>query len=182
MFGGGDKDKKEEEAADGAAEEEEGEDESGKNVASMKDGEYILHVLVETGKSIFLEGEDTIDPMVKITFMGESKQTAAKEDVTRSQEVKWDEHIYIESGEVKGADFADELIEIRLLNKGFFKSDLIGYFPISPPTIYNMKDHVVHNQQIAFTSNEAEDKSKITAYLTVSINLSGPGDSAAQLK
>ena len=39
-------------------------------VADMKEGEYLLHVLVETGKSIFLEGEATVDPLVKVTFMG----------------------------------------------------------------------------------------------------------------
>jgi hypothetical protein len=34
----------------------------------MKDGDYLLHILVETGKNIFLDGEDTVDPMVKLIF------------------------------------------------------------------------------------------------------------------
>lgn len=35
---------------------------------------------------------------------------------------------------------------------------------------------------MALTNPDAEDKSKITGYLTISINLSGPGDNAAELK
>ena len=180
MFGKGEE---EEEKKDENAEVEAGEEgDAGNSVADMKDGEYILHILVETGKNIFLPGESETDPLVKVNFKGKDKQTKAFEKISPGTEVTWNEHIYIETGNVKGSEFAEELIEIRILNKGFFKSDLIGYFPISPPTIYNMKDHVVHNQIVAFTNPEAEDKSKVCAYLTLSFNLSGPGDPAAQLK
>ena len=69
LLGGEDKDeeKKEDEEAEEVA------DSAGNNVASMKDGEYILHVLVESGKSMFMEGEDTIDPLIKVSFVGNSK-------------------------------------------------------------------------------------------------------------
>jgi hypothetical protein len=66
------------EGADDAAEEEAG----GPKVGTMKDGEYLLHVLVETGKTLDLEGEDTVDPMVKVLFMGKEMQTSAKNDIT----------------------------------------------------------------------------------------------------
>ena len=51
----------EKEAAEAPVEKKDGE-----KVASMKDGEYKLHILVETGKNIALEGEDTCDPLVRI--------------------------------------------------------------------------------------------------------------------
>ena len=92
-------------------------------VADMQDGEYLLHVLVETGKSIFLEGETTIDPLVKVTFMGKTASTSAKKGVTRTTPVKWDEHLFLEAGKVTGKEMQASLIQIEVLNKGFFSSD-----------------------------------------------------------
>lgn len=65
-------DLKDDKAKDGEnKDEEEGQDASaGSKVASMKDGSYLLHVLIETGKNLKLDGEDTINPMVKVSFLG----------------------------------------------------------------------------------------------------------------
>jgi|TARA_B110000285_G_scaffold138237_1_gene154779 hypothetical protein len=112
-----------EEGAADAAEGEEGGDGAQAAVADMQDGEYLLHVLVETGKSIFLEGETTIDPLVKVTFMGKTASTSAKKGVTRTTPVKWDEHLFLEAGKVTGKEMQASLIQIEVLNKGFFSSD-----------------------------------------------------------
>ena len=112
-----------EEGAADAAEGEEGGDGAQAAVADMQDGEYLLHVLVETGKSIFLEGETTIDPLVKVTFMGKTASTSAKKGVTRTTPVKWDEHLFLEAGKVTGKEMQARLIQIEVLNKGFFSSD-----------------------------------------------------------
>jgi hypothetical protein len=145
MFEGGD----EEEAAGGeeaAAEEAPKEEASaGSQVANMKDGDYLCHVLIEKGKNIFLEGEDTVDPMVKVIFNLKEKVTSAKNNITRSTQVKWDEHLFIESGVLKQAEIEEAVITIQIQNKGFFKSESIGAFTVSAKTIYQMKDHVVHN-------------------------------------
>ena len=111
-----------EEGAADAAEGEEGGD-GAPAVADMQDGEYLLHVLVETGKSIFLEGETTIDPLVKVSFMGKTASTSAKKGVTRTTPVKWDEHLFLEAGKVTGKEMQASLIQIEVLNKGFFSSD-----------------------------------------------------------
>ena len=74
------------------------------------------------------------------------------------------------------------MIEIRVYNKGFFKSDLIGYFAVAATKIYSRKDHVLHNQLIAFTNPEAENKAKITGLFSISMNITGEGDEAIQLK
>lgn len=76
----------------------------------------------------------------------------------------------------------EALIEIKVHDRGFFGSKLVGYFPISSPTVYHMKDHTVHNQMIALTNPEGEDKSHITGYITVSMNLQGPGDESILLE
>lgn len=112
-------------AAEGAADAAEGEEggDGAPAVANMKEGEYLLHVLVETGKSIFLEGETTIDPLVKVTFMGKTASTSAKKGVTRTTPVKWDEHLFLEAGKVTSKEIQASLIQIEVLNKGFFSSD-----------------------------------------------------------
>ena len=109
-----DKDKENSDSDDGDAH-------MGAQVGTMKNGEYLLHVLVESGKNISLEGEDNVDPLIQVSFMGKKKETTAKKDVTSSQTVTWDEHLYIEPGEVKGHDIESQLIKIEIFNKGFFK-------------------------------------------------------------
>lgn len=108
--------------------------------------------------------------------MGIHKQTTVKKDVTKTTNVKFDEHIFFEPGKVDNSDIRDAVIEIKIQNKGFFSSDLVGTFPISTSTIYNLENHVVHHQLIAMTNPEAEDKGKTSAFMALSINLIGPGD------
>lgn len=68
---------------DGEGEEEAGEPEvgAGSKVGNFKDGAYLLHVLIETGKNLELEGEDSVDPLIRVSLLGKSGETAAKEDI-----------------------------------------------------------------------------------------------------
>ena len=66
MFGATKEEEKPEEGEEAEEEPQEDEAGAGTKVTTMKGGEYLLHVLVETGKNIDLEGEDTVDPMVKV--------------------------------------------------------------------------------------------------------------------
>lgn len=118
---------------------------AGAGVANMKPGFYMLHVLVETAKNVYLDGETTVDPLIKVKILGNSKSTSTKNGITKTTPIKWDEHLFIEVGEQTQKEIETALIEIEILNKGFFKSDLIGYFPLSTVTIYNLKDHLIHN-------------------------------------
>jgi hypothetical protein len=155
---------------------------AGSKVSTMKAGEYVLHILVEKAKSLELDGHATFDPLVKIKFNGTEKKTSAKSDMTTMSIVKYEEHIFIETGKLTEKEIAASLIEVEVENKGFFSGDKMGYFPISTTTVYNLDNHVTHNTPLALTNPNADDKSKISGYLTLSINLSGPGDEAAQLK
>ena len=42
---------------------------SGAGVQTMKAGDYVIHVHVQWAKNIYLEGEDTADPLVKVQCM-----------------------------------------------------------------------------------------------------------------
>ena len=77
--------------------------------------------------------------------MGRSKETAAKNDIGRLSQAEWDEHLFIEPGECSAGDLSEAMIQISVYNKGFFKSDLIGYFAVAATKIYSRKDHVLHN-------------------------------------
>lgn len=71
---------------------------------------------------------------------------------------------------------------MSVANKGFFKADAIGQFEMAVSKVYNMDDHVMLHQQIGLTNPDSKDFSKITGYITVSINIQGPGDEATQLE
>jgi hypothetical protein len=92
--------------------------------------------------------------------------------------VKWDEHVFLDSGKVTKDFIEDSWVELKILNYGFFKSETIGYYAISTATIYKMNSkvndshkHVFHNQPISFTNPDGEDKAKITAAFNLSMNV-----------
>ena len=145
-----DEEKKEEPDASQEEEQEAGPADPSAGVQEMKEGEYQLHVLVETGKSIFMEGDDTVDPLIKIKWCGKEAQTATKNNVTISTCPKWDEHIFMESGKVSKDEISDSKIEIQIMNYGFFKSESIGYYSISTSSVYSMKSKVNENQKHVF--------------------------------
>ena len=60
------------------------EESAGSKVGTMKNGEYMLHVLIESAQAIDLEGEATVDPIIRVSFMGKTKDTTAKNDIART--------------------------------------------------------------------------------------------------
>ena len=98
MFEGGEEEAAPEEKNEEAPAEEAS---AGSQVVNMPDGDYLVHVLIEKGKNIFLDGEDTVDPMVRVIFNMKEKVTSAKNNIAKSTQVKWDEHLFIESGFLK---------------------------------------------------------------------------------
>jgi len=48
-------------------------------------------------KNVFLPGEDTCDPMIKITCLGKTETTESKNDVTKEARIKMDQHIFIDA-------------------------------------------------------------------------------------
>jgi len=67
-------------------------------------------------------------------------------------------------------------IEIKLLDKGFFKDELIGYYEFDLSYIYLMKDHAMLHKWIVMSNPEGEEFGKVTAYVKLSITICGTGD------
>lgn len=124
------------------AEGEEPIEEEGK-VVSMKSGDYLIHIHVQSAKNISLDSADVCDPFVKIDCLGASKQTEAKNDVSREAKVTYDEHIFMEfKGQTK-EQIEEANILFSVANKGFFKADAIGQFEMAVSKVYNMEDHLM---------------------------------------
>jgi hypothetical protein len=43
-----------------------------------------------------LEGEDTCDPIIKVSCLGTDKKTKDKKDITSDESVKFNEHLFLE--------------------------------------------------------------------------------------
>jgi hypothetical protein len=43
----------------------------------MKRGDYMIHVFVEQAKNLKVDAEETVDPIVQISCLGERKFTSA---------------------------------------------------------------------------------------------------------
>lgn len=130
----------------------------------------------------------TIDPMIEIMCLGQKKYCQCKQDVGPAQEIYWGEHHFFEAKklvrvdcdvkrEQEENDIEEGKIVIRILNKGYFKDDTVGHFELDITQIYFQKDHVLMHQWLALSNPEnVNDQNEITAYLRVSIHISGPGD------
>ena len=97
-------------------------------------------------------------------------------------EVNWSEHIFLEPKNIEKQAAEDAQISIRLMDKGFFKDQLIGSFEFDMSFIYFKKDHVLLHQWIALSNPGSEDYSKITGYLKVSISVVCTGDEQIQIE
>jgi hypothetical protein len=62
------------------------------------------------------------------------------------------------------------------LNKGFFKEDTIGVYEFDINQIYLYEKHTMFHQWLALSNPEGADFNEITAYLKLSICVTGPGD------
>ena len=90
--------------------------------------------------------------MVKVKWCGKESQSATKKAVTRTASVKWDEHIFLDSGKLSKEEINDSRLEFHIVNYGFFKSELIGLYSMATASLYSLKSkvndkqlHVVHN-------------------------------------
>lgn len=58
----------------------------------------------------------------------------------------------------------------------------MGYFQLDVTQIYfRKKDHALRHQWLALSNPEGKDFNEITAYLRVSVSVTGPGDDAVTL-
>ena len=136
MFG-----KKDDEDSNSAEEEEQQEEAQdaqaeSKSVCKMKRGDYMIHVYVEQAKNLDVEEGDTIDPIIEISCLNERKFTTAQDDLNNTSVATWNEHLFFEPKNVEESALAKGKIEIKLMDKGFFKDALIGYYEFDLSTVY----------------------------------------------
>ena len=140
MFGGGKKDEPKEEAKDEETKEAPKEDEKkGGGVCAMKRGDYMIHVMIEQAKNLKVPDGDVIDPIVEVSCLGERKFTKALDDINNTGIAVWNEHIFFEPKNVEAARLEKGTIELKLMDKGFFKDALIGFYQFDLSYIY-LKD------------------------------------------
>ena len=177
MFGG----KKDDEEEKGDEEEEQQEEEADagkakKAVCAMKRGDYMIHVYVETAKNLDVEEGSVVDPIVEVTCLGERKFTKALDDISNVGEAVWNEHLFFEPKNVEVERLEKGKIEIKLMDKGFFKDALIGYYEFDLNHIYLMEDHALMHKWIVMSNPEGEEFGKVTGYLKLAITICGAGD------
>lgn len=177
MFGG--KKDEEEEKSDEEQQDEQGESKDDKpkaSVCSMKRGDYMIHVYVETAKNLDVEEGSVVDPIVEVICLGERKFTKALDDINNTSEAVYNEHIFFEPKNVEVERLQKGKIEIKLMDKGFFKDALIGFYEFDLNSIYQMQDHALMHKWIVMSNPEGEEFGKVTAYLKIAITICGAGD------
>lgn len=147
----------------------------------MPSGDYVVHVHLQNGKNFFLPDEDTCDPYVHVEVLGVSKKSSVKNDITPDASVNFNEHIFLELKKIEDEAASEAKLKFSVLNKGFFKGDVVGEIELSLSKIYDHKNHVMMHQRIGLTNPNGDDFSKMTGTLAVSINVQGPGDEASEL-
>ena len=175
------KEEEPEEADEEVAEEEETV-KAKKSVSTMKRGDYMIHVYVETGKNMDVEEGSTIDPVVEINCLNERKFSTALDDLNNTSEAVWNEHIFFEPKNVEVERLEKGKIEIKLMDKGFFKDALVGYYEFDLTSVYGRADHALMHKWVVMTNPEGEEFGKVTAYLKLSITICGAGDEQVQIE
>ena len=94
----------------------------------MKRGDYMIHVMVEQAKALKVPEGEVIDPIVEVSCLGERKFTKALDDINNVGIAVWNEHIFFEPKNVEADRLAKGTIELKLMDKGFFKDSLIGFY------------------------------------------------------
>ena len=70
----------------------------------------------------------------------------------------------------------DGRIEIKLNDKAFFKSAMIGYYETSMSYVYQQDKHAIMHKYLVMNNPESEDYGKVTGYLKISITVTGGDD------
>ena len=63
-----------------------------------------------------------------------------------------------------------------MMDKGWYKDALIGYYEFDLSYIYQMPDHSLMHKWIILSNPESENYGEVTAQLKLSITICGEGD------
>lgn len=72
-------------------------------------------------------------------------------------------------------------LEIKLMDKGFLKDAIIGYYEFDLSFIYLMNDHAMLHKWIVMSNPESDDIGEVTGYLKLSVTITGESDAQVQI-
>ena len=130
---------------EGGEEKKEGEVQDGAKYEKMPIGDYMVHVHVQFTKNLKIGEDTTGDPYVSVEMLNQSKQTQCKKDATLVNLNKFDEHLFLNFNSLTKEQVREAKINICVINKGFFKGDVIGSFELSMSKIYSEKNHLMEH-------------------------------------
>ncbi len=84
--------------------------------------------------------------------------------------------MFFEKKNVEEEQLAMAKVEIKLLDKGFIKDALIGFYEFDLTYIYQQEGHSLMHKWIIMSNPEGEDFSEVTGYLKISMAITGVGD------
>jgi len=143
----------------------------------------MIHVFVEQAKNLKIDAEDKVDPIVQINFLGVRKFTPAQEDISNNDVAIWDEHIFFEPKNKEVEELENAKVEIKLMDKGFFKDVLIGYYEFDLNYLYQQENHAMLHKWIIMSNPEDESNfGDVTAQLKISITVTGAGDESVPIE
>jgi hypothetical protein len=131
-------------------------------ICNMKRGDYMIHLMVEQAKELKIAEGKSIDPIVEIKILGERKFTTALKGINNLTVADWSEHVFYEKKNVEEEQLAMAKVEIKLLDKGFFKDALIGYYEFDLTYIYQQENHSLMHKWIIMSNPEGEDFGEFT--------------------
>lgn len=147
----------------------------------MKRGDYLIHIYVEQAKDIKVAEEQTVDPIVEIKFNGDRKFTSAQDDINNTGIAIWNEHLFFEPKNLDTSDLENAKVQIKLMDKGFFKDAVIGYYEFDLSYLYQQPDHSLLHKWIIMSNPESENFGEVTGLLKISIVITGEGDEQVQI-
>lgn len=153
-----------------------------KEVSQMKAGDYTVHLLIQKAKDLEIDAEDVMDIICEVTVQTNKEVTKEIKDVTSTTVLNFDSHIFIELMGQSVAELEQTKILIKLQQKGFFKTSLIGQVELDLTFIYNLENHTKQHQWLAMINPDSEDFSSVAAYLKLSGSIYGVEDTPVELK
>lgn len=136
----------------------------------------MIHIMVEEAKNLLVEPGETVDPMVEVTCLGERKYTTAQTGIDNVGLAVWNEHLFFEPKNMEKEKIEEGKIEIKLMDKGFFKDAIIGFYEFDLSYIYLMKDHAMLHKWVVMSNPESENFGEATGYVKLSITVAAEGD------
>ncbi len=67
-------------------------------------------------------------------------------------------------------------LEIKLLDKGFLKDTIIGYYEFDLTYLYHKQNHALMHKWIAMSNPESKNFGEITGLLKISVTILGTDD------